>query len=528
MADQQVVARSIVRSSLGVAAISLVLLALNLAAQAAIASRFGISGELDAYWLAFTIAISLAGFYGTVVADPFLPRFVRIESSEARDRFASAVLAWTLLIGVLITAAVLLAGPAVGRLAAPGFDAAQDAQARRLILLLAVFPALLFLVSFATGLLSAAKVFAAPRAVALAGPAAVLLVVVTQSARWGVEAIAAGALLGGVVQTLLLAVLLWRGAVRIRLTRRLLDPAVRGLATAATPMFVSAVAIIVGALIDRSAASTLGAGSVSVFSYGEGIQSRLLVLLFLPIATVVYPYLAEAQREDDFNQRFAFATRFALALLVPVAVFTGLFSELAVDILLRRGAFTLDQTRAVAPVLAVFMAGLIPYALSLLAIRGVLVRGRLWQLSAVYVVTALVKAAAMPWFARQWGVEGIAGFAALSSVTTLAVTVRIMFGSFAEAGRWLVAVLPYAARIAAAVAIAIAAALAIDAVTPFEGELVAGPDRAPPGLRALTSEFVRLLVAGTLFLAVVALGYQRLGVVTVRQIRRGLSGAPRA
>ncbi len=526
MTEQQIVARSIVRSSLGIAAISLVLLALNLAAQASIASRFGISSELDAYWLAFTIAISLAGFYGTVIADPFLPRFVRIEPSEARDRFASAVLAWTLLIGVLITAAVLLAGPAVGRLAAPGFDAAQDAQARRLILLLAVFPALLFLISFATGLLAAAKVFAAPRAVALAGPAAVLTVVVTQSERWGVEAIAAGALLGGVVQALLLAVLLWRSEIRIRLTRSLLDPAVRGLARAAIPLLVIALATIVSTLIDRSAASTLGEGAVSVLSYGEGIQSRLLVLLFLPVAAVVYPYLAEAQREHEFNQRFAFATRFALALLVPAAVFIGVFSELTVDILLRRGAFTLDQTLAVAPVLTVFMAGLIPYALSLLAVRGVLVRGRLWQLSALSVTVVLVKAAAMPWFARQWGVEGIAAFTSVSSLVVLAATLRFMFGSIAPIRGWLADVLPYVARVAVAVTLAIAAAIAIDAVTPFEGELVAGPGWAPPGLRAVTSEFVRLAVAGVLFLAIVGVAYQLLGVVTLQQLRRGLRDTP--
>lgn len=526
MADQRVVARSIVRSSLGVAAISLVLLALNLAAQASIASKFGTSGELDAYWLAFAITISLAGFYSTVIADPFLPQFVRTGTPEAREQFASAVLVWTLAIGVLITVAVALLGPAVARLAAPGFEAAQDEQARRLIVLMAALPALLFLVIFATGLLGAAKVFAAPRAVTLAGPAAVLIVVVTQSSRWGVEAIAAGNLIGAAVQALLLAVLLWRSEVRIRLTRRLLNPAVLGLATAMLPLLINATATIVSALIDRSAASTVGEGAISVLSYGEGIQSRLLVLLFLPVAAVVYPYLAEAQREDDFNERFAFATRFALALLVPAAVFTGFFSELAVDILLRRGAFTLDQTLAVAPVLTVFMAGLVPYAISLLAVRGVLVRGRLWQLSALSVAVVLVKAATVPWFARQWGVEGIAAFSALSSLVVLAATLRFMFGSLAAMRAWLAAVLPYVARIGVAVTVAITAALIVDAVTPFTGELVAGPGWAPPGLRALTAEFVRLAIAGVLFLAIVGLAYQWLGVVTVRQVLRGLRDSP--
>jgi putative peptidoglycan lipid II flippase len=292
------------------------------------------------------------------------------------------------------------------------------------------------------------------------------------------------------------------------------------------PLLINATATIVSALIDRSAASTVGEGAISVLSYGEGIQSRLLVLLFLPVAAVVYPYLAEAQREDDFNERFAFATRFALALLVPAAVFTGFFSELAVDILLRRGAFTLDQTLAVAPVLTVFMAGLVPYAISLLAVRGVLVRGRLWQLSALSVAVVLVKAATVPWFARQWGVEGIAAFSALSSLVVLAATLRFMFGSLAAMRAWLAAVLPYAARIAVAVTVAITAALIVDAVTPFTGELLAGPGWAPPGLRALTAEFVRLAIAGVLFLAIVGLAYQWLGVVTVRQVLRGLQDSP--
>ncbi|MDL1897498.1 murein biosynthesis integral membrane protein MurJ [Anaerolineae bacterium CFX7] len=391
---------------------------LGLAREVLIARAFGTSAELDAFRVANTFSDMLDSVVaGATIAAVFIPVFsmslVRDQAARREGwKFASAVLNdMFLLMTVVVTLGIILAPQLIQYFIAPGFDAAQQALAvdlMRIVLLAAIVFAVGGTI---TGILHAHNRFALA---AMAGPlhnlgiiGAIFFLVPTM----GVYGLAWGIVLG----SLLYLAIQIPGLIR---SGMIWFPVVgRGQKSMNEMLHLLPYRIVttnVGSLtrlIMNNLASFLGTGSISALSYAYMLWQFPETLIGTAIAVAVFPRLAQrvaAQDKKGFRRLFHITLATILALAIPSAIVTFLFSRQIVALVLERGAFDAASTALVAPVLAYFALAIVGEAVLELTARTFYAQHDARTPMFVTLGAMTLRLALMFWWRDLFGAAGLA------------------------------------------------------------------------------------------------------------------------
>jgi putative peptidoglycan lipid II flippase len=202
-------------------------------------------------------------------------------------------------------------------------------------------------------------------------------VLVPVFARAGIEpiyAMAAGVMLGGVLQLAVQIPALWRIGVlpHIGLGARSLavawrHPGVRTILRQMAPALIGVSVAQLSILINTQIASHLGVGAVSWLSYADRLMEFPTALLGVALGAVLIPQLSAAQGRGDsasYSGMLDWGLRLALLLALPCAAALLVFPDALVATLFQRGRF--DALAAAKTALA-----LRGYGVGLLGIIGV-------------------------------------------------------------------------------------------------------------------------------------------------------------
>ena len=147
-------------------------------------------------------------------------------------------------------------------------------------------------------------------------------------------------------------------------------------------------------------ASTMVAGSVSVFQFAFNLQSVPLAVVGMSYSVAAFPTLSillAKKKHQEFNLQLLTALRHIIFWSVPIAGLVIVLRAQIVRVLLGSGAFDWGDTRLTAAVLAVFVVSLIAQSILLLVIRAFYAGGKtftpLWVAtisSGVSIVLAIV------------------------------------------------------------------------------------------------------------------------------------------
>jgi putative peptidoglycan lipid II flippase len=364
--------RSILQATTLVTAIALLVKALGFVEKVLLAYLFGTGPEVDAYLLAYSLPFSAYVVLREVVKPSFLPTFLRSRQKSDQEglRLLAVCATVLLLLLALATAAgMALAGPLVA-LAAPGFNAEQQALAVRLTRM--VMPALLLLglSTLTTATLHARKQFVLPalgEAAFRLGPIAFLLLV------GGVPAAAAGVVLGALGKIAIEVLGLRRFVAGLRPSLDLAFGPVRTVGRLAAPLLAALfLSLFIGPLVENAFASRVGVGGVSALAYARKIAETLTTILPYTLGLVLLPFSAEmAARQDGAGLAATLtgAVRGLILLFLPVAMGLMVLREPFVRLLLERGAFTPESTALTAGPLLFYGLALLPFALEVVVIQ---------------------------------------------------------------------------------------------------------------------------------------------------------------
>jgi putative peptidoglycan lipid II flippase len=336
-----------------------------------IASEFGTSADLDAYFVAFRIPdLIFQVLAGATLGSAFIPVFARLwldKGHEEAWRLASAVTNLVGLATVVLALFALATAPWLVPLFAPGLgEGAADPQAVedlavKLTRWMLISPILFALSGMVMATLNARHQFFLPALAPMLYNLAIIGGALLLADDMGVEGLAIGAIVGSGLHLLVQLpglvrermayslVLLWQDA-RVREVMRLMGPRVIGLA-----------AVQLNFLIITFFASDLGPSYISALNYAWLLAQLPLGLFGVAISTAVFPMLAEyaARAEvEEFRRRTAQSLRFILFLTIPAAVGLLALSEPVVGVLLQRGEFELRDTDITAGALMFFAIGL--------------------------------------------------------------------------------------------------------------------------------------------------------------------------
>lgn len=330
----------------------------GLAREQLIAASFGAGAATDAFNVAFRIPNLLRRLFAEgAFSQAFVPLLAatRERDGDAATRSlidaVASVLAW-----------VLVATCALGVIGAPLLVWAMAAGLERFDTAVTMtrwmFPYIgcMSLVALAAGVLNTWRRFAVPAVTPV-----LLNLAVIAAAVWGapwferqglepVLALAAGVMLGGVLQLLVQAPALAAiGAlpriamVPSRIAAAWRHPGVRRVLAQMGPAVLGVSVAQLSLLVNTQIASHLQTGSVSWLTFADRLMEFPTALLGVALGVVLLPRLAAAQGRDDaagYSAMLDWGLRLVLLLALPCAAALLVFAEPLVAVLYHYGAFT--------------------------------------------------------------------------------------------------------------------------------------------------------------------------------------------
>lgn len=389
--------------------------ALAMVKDMAVASYFGTSDAVDAFFIALAVPTFAINVVAGSLPVALLPVYIRVRDTRGLAD-ASRLLSNILVVaaGLIASASLLLvlAAPTILPLAGATFSGEKLELTRNLFLLL--LPAILL--SGISGILAAVLNAHNRFWLAAVTPAftAVMSIsfLLTSASRWGIYALAIGLGAGYLAELLVLAWSLRRRRLFARwdwAPWRSLE--VREVLAQYTPLAIGAAVMSSSPLIDQAMAAALGPRNVASLAYGSKVVAAGLGIGVTAVTTAIFPHFSTMVAAKDWagvRQTLRTYSRVVLAGAVPVVVLVVVLSDSIIRALFERGEFTPSDTRVVGQVQALFALQIPFYILGMIGVRllsAASANKTLMWLSIANFVTNIVGNYV---FMRFWGVAGIA------------------------------------------------------------------------------------------------------------------------
>lgn len=341
------------------------------------AKLFGATLYNDAWQVAFRIPNLLRDLFAEgALSSAFVPTFS--EHVQKKSKSEAFVLTNLVLSGLLMVLGafgllLFLFSPVFVHLLAPGYAEVPGKTEITSVLtrILSPFLLLVAMASVSMGVLNAFGHFFLPALAPAFFNVALILTgffLAPQFERWGIQpinAMAAGALLGGLLQYAVQIPLLRRHGYSFRFRINLQHEGLRRMGRLMAPAIVGISATEINIVVNTQLASFLGDGPVSWLSYAFRILYLPIGLFGVAIGGVnlrEVSVFAAQERWEDFRETVANSIKLLALVAIPSTVGLMLLARPIVDVLLERGEFKPRDTGFTSYALMAYALGLFAYS----------------------------------------------------------------------------------------------------------------------------------------------------------------------
>jgi len=340
----------------------------GLVREMVVSAHFGLSAELDAYFLAYIVPTVVNNIVaGSAITVAVTPTFVHYLATGRRAEFwhvASIITNVVLLItGALTVLGMLLAAPIISIL---GAGLAPSTQSLAADLLVIMMPTLLLgaTLNMLMAMLNSVDRFGGPALIFLALNLGIIGTVIVLSPIIGIYAVAWGFLLGVILQAVIQLVELRLEQPRYDWRIDLRHPALRQVLLAFIPITALAIVAQINLVVDKAMASTLAPGSISALSFADTILGSFY-MLGISLGIAVFPSLSRMAATNDLESTahtVVASLRMLIFILAPLTFLLIPFAAPTIGLVLGRGRFDAGAVEMTAQALAMYALGLIAIA----------------------------------------------------------------------------------------------------------------------------------------------------------------------
>ena len=402
-----------------------------------VAAWFGVNTDTDAFFFAYGLVILLAGVFAPVVESVLVPFIAEIKTQD--ERRVRSFLGTTLVVATLGLAAVgallVLVSRPVLSVVSNFPDESLDLIARLLLETVPLF-VLLTATSLLSGALNAYKLFALPAVSPALRAAVALLIIFTFRHSMGVHSIALGYVVGEGVR---LAVLLFQAAkkgVAPSLTSLALDSRLLQFLKTASYQIVGMAVLAFNPVIDKTMASWLAPGSVSILEYANRLYEIPIAFVTRGVFVVLLSHWSARFYEgfeSGFRRNVVSTARLVGGGAALLSVVLILLRVPLVGLVYGHGEFPEGYLPTVYTVWAFYLVGLGPTLFGRVFGRAHLVLKNTRLLMTVGIVNVLLKTALNLALIRPLGLSGLALSTTITS-SGLAVVLMLWFLKTRETG----------------------------------------------------------------------------------------------
>lgn len=333
-------------------------------------SRFGASNELDIYYTAFALPdfLNMLLVMGAISAAviPLFNAYWQKNEKTARQ-YVSALL--NCFIGLLLASALLFffLAPLIISLIAPGFSPSKQEAVVNLTRIMLLSPLLLGLGNLISGLLQIFKRFLAASLAPLLYNLGIIIGIFFLVPIFGLTGLALGVLLGGFLHLLVQLPVFFRLGFRPR--KIFWHPGIMPTLKLALPRSFGLAAGQINLMVIIALASTLSVGAVSVFHLANTLRRSIIILLAVPFATAVFPFLSidfSRKRPAYFLKNLSLTFRLVFFVIIPASFLIFILRSQAVSFIFQTGRFLEADAGLTSAALGIFAFSLFAYSLVLL------------------------------------------------------------------------------------------------------------------------------------------------------------------
>ncbi len=340
------------------------------------AGAFGAGATLDAYFAAFRIPdlilISAASLVSASILIPFLVEKERDGKKEERQFIDALFSAFFLGIAALAAIAYIFA-PRIVPLFFPGFSDGLSSDTILLTRIMLLQPILLGISNLFGSILQARGRFFVYAVSPLLYNFGIIFGVVLLYPTIGIAGLAWGVVFGAALHMLVQAPAVLSVGLLPRLTSSFPWSELKRVAILSLPRTASLGALNLASLVLLSIASSIGAGSIAIFSFAWNVQSVPLAIVGVSYSLAAFPTLVRLfakKAANEFIAGVATAFRSIVFWSLPAAALFIVLRAQIVRVILGAGEFSWTDTRLTAAALAIFAVSLAAQSLSLLFLRA--------------------------------------------------------------------------------------------------------------------------------------------------------------
>lgn len=391
------------------------------------AHYYGAGEVMDAYYAAFKIPDAVYNLLviGALSAG-FIPVFIEVMQKNKKA-------SWELVNGmihILGGGLLLLSLLTIWQMdtliewLVPGFEGEKFALTVEMSRVMFLSPMILGLSSIFGSVLQSYKAFAIYSITPIMYNLGIIAGITILVPFYGTIGLAYGVVLGALLHLAIQLPMVWKYGYRYRPTFQWKNKAVQTIGKLMIPRMLGMATRQIDIIVITILASTLGAGSISVFSFADNLQSVPVSIIGISFAVAIFPTLSElasSKKLGEMKQQIARTARQIIWLIVPLTIIILLLRAQIVRVVLGTGQFDWKDTILTAQCLAFFSISIFAQALTPMLARSFYALKNTWTPFTVSIISTLINVSAGLYATPRYGIVGLVAGYSLSMVVQAAL-----------------------------------------------------------------------------------------------------------
>jgi putative peptidoglycan lipid II flippase len=352
---------------------------LGLVRDRILAAKYGAGDDLDIYYAAFRLPdlmfeLLVVGALGAALIPVFSKLIARNDDMRAQNCLSGVF--FTVVVGMVALSIIgIIFAPALIHIIVPGFPAEKMSLTADMARIMFLSPIFLSASAVLGGMLVSFRRFVLYSTAPLFYNVGIIIGATIFAPKYGLGGLAWGVVLGSGLHFVIHVIAMRSAHFSFGLPRTMPyhDRDVREIFLLMIPRMFSSASNQLSLLLITIFASTLAAGSLTVFTFANNVQSVVLGLIGVPFALAAFPVLSNKYAVGDmrsFADVFSRTLRRILYYAVPLSMLFFVLREQIVRIVYGAGHFTIQDTILTYQVLGIMCISLFAQSVIPLLSRG--------------------------------------------------------------------------------------------------------------------------------------------------------------
>lgn len=365
------------RSGILVMIITMVSRVLGLVRAGIIAYYFGASAATDAFFSAFKISNFFRQLLGEgALGSSFIPLYnekVEEEGEENSKQFMYSIINLLFIFSTIITILMIIFSQSIINGIVSGFPEETKIIASKMLKIMSIYFVFISLSGMICAILNNFKQFAVPASTSIFFNLAIILASMFYSKSIGVDALAYGVVIGGLLQFLVVLPAFFKIVKGYSFKIDWKDPYLKRIFIMICPMLIGIVARQVNTIVDQMFASYLEEGGVSALENATRLYLLPVGVFGVSISTVIFPALSKAMAKNNFGlatENIVKGLNILLFLIIPSTAVLTFYAPEVIRLTLSYGKFGEEAVKVTSGALVYYSLGLYFYTAIYLMTRA--------------------------------------------------------------------------------------------------------------------------------------------------------------